>query len=293
MLLNDPQYVEAAAGRWPSAFRDGGTSLENRMTFAFRTLTARRPGPRELVTLEALYREQAEEISSGRSDAGKLLGIGQAPQASIDPVECAAMTVVVQALLSYDQTVAGHSTKYCEQNSNSKAHAMDHFDLNDFRKQLDRIAEMGPVRPDKQDSRYGPDGKGRSRANRSGRGSQADSGHNRQHDPGRASRPRTDRFSRLRRIAAGSGVDPRDVSVTVQQFDLMAAEVTRLTRMSMMDKVRIMLFGSPRVRTSAVIKAFSGPVRRPRRAGDARGAGSSPIALDRFPPRCQAVLHPL
>jgi hypothetical protein len=109
VLLNDPQYVEAARALAQRAFRDGGTSVENRITFVFRTLTGRRPGRRELATLEALYREQAEEYRSGRSDAQKLLGIGDAPRApSIVAADCAAMTVVVQALLSYDETVTRH-----------------------------------------------------------------------------------------------------------------------------------------------------------------------------------------
>ena len=106
VLLNDPQYVEAARGLAQRSFREGGVSLESRITFAFRTLTARPPGSRELATLKALYREQVEEFRSGRSDAQKLLGVGDAHRdASIDPVGCAAMTVVVQALLSYDETV--------------------------------------------------------------------------------------------------------------------------------------------------------------------------------------------
>ena len=92
---------------WPSAsFHEGGSSLATRITFAFRTLTGRHPVPRELSTLEALYREQTEEFRGGRSDAGKLLGIGDAPRdATIDPVECAAMTVLAQALLNFQDTV--------------------------------------------------------------------------------------------------------------------------------------------------------------------------------------------
>jgi signal recognition particle subunit SRP54 len=45
-------------------------------------------------------------------------------------------------------------------------------------------------------------------------------------------------ISRRRRIAAGSGVDPADVSGLVKQFDAMAAVVKQMAQMSMMDKVR-------------------------------------------------------
>ena len=45
-------------------------------------------------------------------------------------------------------------------------------------------------------------------------------------------------ISRRRRIAAGSGVDPSDVSSLVKQFDAMAAVVKQMAQMSMLDKLR-------------------------------------------------------
>ncbi len=45
-------------------------------------------------------------------------------------------------------------------------------------------------------------------------------------------------ISRRRRIAAGSGVDPSDVSGLVKQFDAMAAVVKQMAQMSMMDKLK-------------------------------------------------------
>ncbi|GAC1468489.1 MAG: signal recognition particle protein [Isosphaeraceae bacterium] len=47
-------------------------------------------------------------------------------------------------------------------------------------------------------------------------------------------------ISRRRRIAAGAGVDPADVSSLVKQFDAMAAMVKQMSQMSMLDKVRAM-----------------------------------------------------
>jgi signal recognition particle subunit SRP54 len=45
-------------------------------------------------------------------------------------------------------------------------------------------------------------------------------------------------ISRRRRIAAGAGVDPSDVSGLVKQFDTMAAVVKQMASMSMLDKLR-------------------------------------------------------
>jgi hypothetical protein len=109
VLLNDPQYVEAARGLARRALHEGGSTLADRVVFLFRTTTGRRPGPREIKTLEALYREQLDEFRAGRSDAGKLLAVGDARRdPSLDPAEYAAMTVLAQALLNYDEAVTKH-----------------------------------------------------------------------------------------------------------------------------------------------------------------------------------------
>jgi hypothetical protein len=109
VLLNDPQFVEAARGLARRAFREGGPSLPDRITLVFRSMTGRRPSSRELATLESLYCEELDEFRSGRSDPNKLLQVGDAPRdLSLDPLECAAMTVLAQALLNYDETVTKH-----------------------------------------------------------------------------------------------------------------------------------------------------------------------------------------
>jgi hypothetical protein len=74
--------------------------------FIFRSLTGRCPGESELHTLESLYREQYDDFRAGRSDASKLLAVGDAPRdQAIDPAECAALTVLAQAVMNYDETV--------------------------------------------------------------------------------------------------------------------------------------------------------------------------------------------
>jgi hypothetical protein len=106
VLLNDPQFVEAARTLAQRAMTQAGAQLADRITFIFRTLTGRRPGPNELVTLEALYHEQYDEFRGGGSDAKRLLQVGDASiDSTLDPAECAAMTVLAQALLNHDEAV--------------------------------------------------------------------------------------------------------------------------------------------------------------------------------------------
>ena len=106
VLLNDPQFVEAARALAQRAMKEGGATLADRITFVVRTLIGRRPSPRELATLEALYHEQYDEFRGGHSDPRKLLAVGDAPlDPALDPAECAAMTVLAQAILNHDEAV--------------------------------------------------------------------------------------------------------------------------------------------------------------------------------------------
>ena len=58
--------------------------------------------------------------------------------------------------------------------------------------------------------------------------------------PDERSNPHQIDISRRRRIAAGAGVEPADVSGLVKQFDAMAALVKQMSQMSMLDKIRAM-----------------------------------------------------
>jgi hypothetical protein len=106
VLLNDPQFVEAARALAQRSMKEGGSILADRITFIVRTLLGRRPDSRELAILEALYHEQYDEFRGGRSDPHKLLAVGDAPvDPALDPAECAAMTVLAQAILNHDGAV--------------------------------------------------------------------------------------------------------------------------------------------------------------------------------------------
>ena len=85
-------------------------------------------------------------------------------------------------------------------------------------------------------------------------------------------------ISRRRRIAAGSGVDPADVSGLVKQFDLMAAFFKQMAQMSMLDKIRA-LTGLGRAAATNPIRPARRPEGRNRQAalpqGEVRNSGSN------------------
>ena len=100
-VLSQPQLAAQAR----SVVREQATRLDDGSRDR-RKLLGELAQLERLTTLEALYREQVDEFRSGRSDAKKLIGIGDAPpDPALDPVECAAMTVLAQALLNFQDTV--------------------------------------------------------------------------------------------------------------------------------------------------------------------------------------------
>ena len=113
------------------------------------------------------------------------------------------------------------------------------FDLDDFRKQIVNMKKMGSMR-DLMSKIPGLNQMGLDELG----GIDADEEIKRiqgiidSMTPDERSDPTLIDISRRRRIAAGSGVDPADVSGLVKQFDAMAAVVKQMAQMSMLDKIR-------------------------------------------------------
>jgi hypothetical protein len=105
VLLNDPQFVEAARGL---AQRVGSApTLETRLADGFRTATSRRPSSAEMAVLIRLHDEQLRRFESEPEAAKLLLGVGDSPRRSNLPIaEHAALTVVMQAVMNLDDCVA-------------------------------------------------------------------------------------------------------------------------------------------------------------------------------------------
>ena len=114
------------------------------------------------------------------------------------------------------------------------------FDLEDFRKQIIQLKKMGSV----QDVMGMFPGMGQMSETLGSIDADAEvrriQGIIDSMTPRERSRPDLIDISRRRRIAAGAGVEPSDVSGLVKQFDAMAAFVKQMSQMSMMDKIKAM-----------------------------------------------------
>ena len=106
VLLNDPQYVEAARVMAENLILQCGSDSAACVARAFRMVTGRNPQARELEVLQALYREQLHHFESDPTSAESYLHIGErAPNPALPKTQLAATAVLASALMNMDEFV--------------------------------------------------------------------------------------------------------------------------------------------------------------------------------------------
>ena len=105
-LMNDPTYVEAARFLAQRMIKEGGASIESRLTHGFRLLLARKPSPQELQVLTAAVERSIQDFAKDAEAAKKLLSLGEAKSDDkLPPAELAAYTTVASTLINLDETI--------------------------------------------------------------------------------------------------------------------------------------------------------------------------------------------
>jgi len=105
-LMNDVQFVEAARKFAERVMLEGGTGVDDRIAFAFRSVLARRPGPGELMSLRRLFEASRSDFQRDPDAAAKFLSAGEAPRnPSLGVGELAAWTMAAHLLLNLSETV--------------------------------------------------------------------------------------------------------------------------------------------------------------------------------------------
>ncbi|MBS0261486.1 MAG: DUF1553 domain-containing protein, partial [Planctomycetes bacterium] len=106
VLLNDPQFVEAARVLAEKLVKQPGSTVPSRLATAFRLCTSRQPTSAEGEILAKLYAEQQARFAAAPADAQALLAVGESPRDDkLDPVELAATAVVVRALFNFEECI--------------------------------------------------------------------------------------------------------------------------------------------------------------------------------------------
>lgn len=106
VLMNDPTYVEASRKLAERILLEGGTTVEERVSFAFRLTTARKPTLRELAVLRRVLEQQHARFVADPAAAAKLLSVGESPRNEQLPAhELAAWAAVASVILNLDEAV--------------------------------------------------------------------------------------------------------------------------------------------------------------------------------------------
>jgi len=109
VLLNDPQFVEAARVLAQRVLRQAGTAPEapaELLPQVFRAVLSRAPDARELEILGRLHREQREWFLAHPEGVAEFLKVGDAPVLEgLPPADLAALAVVASACLNHDEFV--------------------------------------------------------------------------------------------------------------------------------------------------------------------------------------------
>jgi hypothetical protein len=107
ILFNDPTYVEAARVLAERMLREGGTTPEERISFAFRRALSRPAKAEEVRILSKMHDEALTRFRADREKARQLLAVGDSRRdSSLDEVEHAAWTTVASTILNLDETIS-------------------------------------------------------------------------------------------------------------------------------------------------------------------------------------------
>lgn len=106
LVLNDPQYVEAARGLAERAMREAGSNAEDRAAYLLQLAIGRQPQVIEIQELVEAFEQELARYRENRGAAEALIAVGStAPDEQLDAVELAAWTLTANVVLNLDEVV--------------------------------------------------------------------------------------------------------------------------------------------------------------------------------------------
>lgn len=106
VLLNDPQFVEASSALAARMITEGGREPKQRIEYAFRWATSRKPDQEELTALEELLHFELDEFQRHPERVNELLQVGTSDGMKTTPnPELAAYTVVANTVINLSESL--------------------------------------------------------------------------------------------------------------------------------------------------------------------------------------------
>ena len=106
VLLNDPEYVEAARTFAARILKEGGTTPDTRIAWAWREATGRAAKPAEIAALRGLLDRQRAALAQNADASSEIIKVGISPApAEISRADLVSYTAVARAILNLHETV--------------------------------------------------------------------------------------------------------------------------------------------------------------------------------------------
>lgn len=104
VLLNDPQFVEAARVLAERMQKEGGEAIDDQLQYAFRLLCSRKPTRKEMQLMSQQFKLAITKYQNQPEAADALLNIGEYPfDESLDKTKTAALAIVANSMMNFDE----------------------------------------------------------------------------------------------------------------------------------------------------------------------------------------------
>jgi len=105
-LMNDVQHFEAARALAERVLSEGGSSIDQRLQFLYRTVLSRTPTPDEVPLLTAALAKQSEYFTADPKSATQAIRVGESkPKNVASEIETAAWTMLANLVLNTDEAL--------------------------------------------------------------------------------------------------------------------------------------------------------------------------------------------
>jgi len=106
LLMNEPQFVEAARALAERTLHEGGSAADDRLAYMFRLVTSRYPDAKDLAELSSALKDLTAHYTNQPGAAQQLIAAGETkPDPRRDRIELAAWTMIGNVILNLDEVI--------------------------------------------------------------------------------------------------------------------------------------------------------------------------------------------
>ena len=106
LLMNEPQFIEAARALAERTLREGGRTAEDRLAYMLRLVTSRSLDTKDFAELSSALKDLTAHYTTQPEAAQRLIATGKTrPDSRYNPTELAAWTMIGNVILNLDEAI--------------------------------------------------------------------------------------------------------------------------------------------------------------------------------------------